>query len=53
MTPRGQVFGLDFGAVMAVAAARGAPIDLLADILPDVEPAVVAHYQPQGEDDGA
>ena len=34
--------GLDFGAVMAFAAAQGANLDLVADALPDVERAVIA-----------
>lgn len=37
----GAVFGLDFGAVLAVGQALGAPAELLADVLPAVERVLV------------
>jgi hypothetical protein len=49
---RGQVraglggpFALDFVACLALAAAQGAPMDLFAEILPHVEPAIVAGWK--------
>jgi hypothetical protein len=38
----GTPFALDFGAVMIVAAARGADSEMVADLLPVVETAVLA-----------
>ncbi len=38
----GGAYALDFGAVMAVAAARGVDAGLLADLLPDVETILIA-----------
>lgn len=38
----GVVFGLDFGAVMAVGAARGVDTELLSEMLPVAESALVA-----------
>jgi len=43
----GRVYGLDFGAVLAFAAARGVTSPLLTDALPEIEPLVVAHFQPE------
>ena len=44
------VFALDFGAVLGLAAARQLDVGLLAEVLPDIEPLVVAHYAPDEED---
>ena len=41
--------GLDFGAVMAVGTALGADVELLAQVLPDVEAAILSD---QSDDDG-
>lgn len=57
VAPMGGVIGLDFGAVLAFAAARGCAIPLLTDVLPAIEDAVVAGHAPaedrpeEGEDD--
>jgi hypothetical protein len=49
MGPTGPV-GLDFGAVMALAAARGAPADLIADVLPEIETTLLIALKRSGED---
>ena len=46
----GGPFALDFGAVMAVAAAIGADTALVAELLPDVENAILTGIA--GDDDG-
>ena len=40
----GGVYAIDFGAVFALAEAMDAASPLLADILPEIEPIVVAAY---------
>jgi hypothetical protein len=41
----GAAYALDFGAILALAQAMGAGSTLLADILPEIEPIVVAAYR--------
>ncbi|WP_173426225.1 DUF7697 family protein [Sphingomonas hengshuiensis] len=48
----GRPFALDYGAVLAVAEARGADKALIADVLPIVERAVIANLAGEGEGDG-
>lgn len=43
--------GLDYGAVLALAGALGADVDLLAAVLPDVEAAVLAGGDEGGIDE--
>lgn len=38
----GVPVGLDFSAIMTLAAHRGADLELLSDVLPDAETAIVA-----------
>lgn len=40
----GGVYAIDFGAVLALAQAMNASSPLLADILPEIEPIIVAAY---------
>jgi hypothetical protein len=40
----GGVYGLDFGAILAFAQARGADPELIADLLPRIEPLIVARH---------
>jgi hypothetical protein len=40
----GGVYAIDFGAVLALAEAMNASSPLLADILPEIEPIIVAAY---------
>jgi hypothetical protein len=49
----GMPFGMDFGAVMTMAAARGADTALVAEALPAVEAAVLAGLarEEDGDDD--
>lgn len=47
----GGAFGLDFGAIMQIGSARGADLELLADVLPQVEAARLAGLQDGGEMD--
>lgn len=48
-----NVYGMDFPAVLALAEARGLrDRSLIAELLPDVERLVVAHYQPGESEDG-
>ena len=42
----GQPFALDFNAVMAMGAALGANMELLADVLPAAETAIIANLAP-------
>lgn len=51
----GHPFALDYGSVMMVAAARGADVDLVAELLPIVEPLILAGLQDAGPEpaDGA
>lgn len=44
--------GLDFGAIMAIAQARGADTAMLAEILPRAEARIVEAYLRAGGDDG-
>jgi len=44
--------GLDFGAVMAIAAGRGADLELLAEILPPAEARIIAAMTDRGDPDG-
>lgn len=45
----GGPFGLDFGAIMAVAAARDVDADLLSEVLPAAEAAILASLDDGGE----
>lgn len=45
----GRAFGLDFGALMTMGAARGVDVDLLAQVLPAVESVVIDALH--GDDD--
>lgn len=47
----GSPIGLDFGPVMTVAAARGADLELLADVLPEVENALLDAISGEPEDE--
>lgn len=47
----GGVYALDFGAILAFAAARGAGSPLLADALAEIEPLVLNHYRTTDEED--
>ncbi len=40
----GAVYSVDFGAIIALATAMDAMTPLLADILPEIEPIIVAAY---------
>jgi hypothetical protein len=40
----GGVYAIDFGAVLALAQAMNASSPLLADVLPEIEPIIVAAY---------
>ena len=42
----GQPFALDFNAVMAVGTALGADMELLADVLPAAENAIIGNLVP-------
>lgn len=46
----GGVYAIDFGAVLALAEAMDVASPLLADILPEIEPIIVAAY---GRDAGS
>lgn len=46
----GIALGLDFGAVLALGQAQGADVELLAEVLPEIEPLVLAAFQPDDED---
>jgi hypothetical protein len=46
----GKPFALDYTAVMAIGAALGADMEMLADVLPDAEAAIVARFA--GDDGG-
>lgn len=41
----GGVYALDFGAILLLADAMGALSPLLVDVLPEIEPIVVAAYR--------
>lgn len=47
----GTAFALDYGAVMAVGAAQGADVELLAEVLPAVEKAVLDSLAEDGGGD--
>ncbi len=47
----GTPFALDFGAVMTVGQARGADADLLAELLPDAEHAILAAHHDQTDEE--
>ncbi|WP_010338031.1 DUF7697 family protein [Sphingobium yanoikuyae] len=51
VAPMGGVFGLDYGAALALGAALSADMELLAEILPDVEAALVRRANGDGSDD--
>lgn len=38
-------YGLDFAAVLAFAEALGAPVQLVAELLPEIEPLIVSSHQ--------
>lgn len=44
----GQPFALDFGAIMTMGAALGADLEMLADVLGDVEAAIINQYAGDG-----
>lgn len=46
----GGPVGLDFGAVMAVAQARRADLDLVADLLPEIEGVILKALREARED---
>ena len=46
----GRPFAVDFAAVLALGAARGVDLALLADVLPDIEPVLVASMIAEGDD---
>lgn len=45
----GVAMGLDFGAIIAVAAAQGVDVELLAECLPIIEPIVLVAHQADEE----
>ncbi|MBM3929146.1 MAG: hypothetical protein FJ335_11935 [Sphingomonadales bacterium] len=45
-------YGLDFGAVLSVGAARGVDMMLLSTVLPDIERAIITNLHADGETDG-
>lgn len=47
---QGQVYGLDFPAVLQVAALTGVDVHLVADILPAVETYIVIAWNPEREE---
>ncbi|WP_294272808.1 hypothetical protein [uncultured Sphingomonas sp.] len=47
----GQPFALDHSAVMMMGAALGADAEMLADILPSAEAAIIAHLIPDDPTD--
>jgi hypothetical protein len=47
----GTPIGLDYGAVMAVATARRADVDLLSEVLPAVEAAILDNLAGDGDDE--
>jgi len=47
----GVPVGLDFGAVLAIAAAQGTDLDLLSDVLPDVEISIVSALNADANED--
>lgn len=47
----GTPIGLDYGAVMAVATAQGADVELLAEVLPSVEAAILLSFDDDGGGD--
>lgn len=47
----GGPFALDFNAVMAVAAAQGADAELLTDVLPAAEAAILGCFAGDGADE--
>ena len=51
VAPMGGVFGLDYGAALALGTALSADMELLAEILPDVEAALVRRANGDGSDD--
>jgi hypothetical protein len=46
----GKPFALDYAAVMVIGAALGADMEMLADVLPDAEAAIVSRFA--GDDCG-
>ncbi len=49
----GGAYGLDFGAVLALGAARAADMALLAEVLPTIEQVMLAALRgEEGDDDG-
>lgn len=44
-----DVYGVDFGAVLGYAAAIGAPVGLIAEILPDIEAILVRSGRAEAE----
>jgi hypothetical protein len=46
---RTDTYGVDFGAVLAYARAIGAPVALIADLLPDIEGILVRSHRAEAE----
>jgi hypothetical protein len=46
----GAAFALDMGTVMNVGAARGVDLDLLADVLPAAEAAILSGLSDEGDE---
>lgn len=47
----GEPVGLDFGAIMAVASAQDVDAELLADVLPEVETAILVGMSDQSAEE--
>lgn len=47
----GGAYAVDYGAVLAMASARGVDLDLVADLLPRVEGAMLKPYRRDDTDD--
>ena len=45
----GGAYALDYGAVMLTGLALGAPADFLAEVMTDVEPAIIAGLRSEGD----
>ncbi len=49
MTSRTDVYGVNFAAILSYASAMGAPVALVAELLPDIEGIVVRSYLSEAE----